>query len=95
VPGPNANWSATNYNDFAKSIQALGDKLVERIEASGSGDCINYKPNLEAANTISRISPRTGRCCATAAGCVFGCVTIVAEAVSSELCGKRLVGSIA
>ncbi|ETS80470.1 hypothetical protein PFICI_07999 [Pestalotiopsis fici W106-1] len=36
VPGADgADWAAQSYDDFAQSIEALGDKLVERIGATG------------------------------------------------------------
>ena len=39
VPGANgADWGADNYDDFAASISALGDKLIARIgQTSGGG----------------------------------------------------------
>ncbi|KAK0657769.1 glycoside hydrolase family 75 protein [Cercophora newfieldiana] len=37
VPGASgANWNASNYDDFAKSIEQLGDRLVERMRSWGS-----------------------------------------------------------
>src|SRR5689334_17063246 len=38
VPGANgANWGATSWQSFESSIEALGNKLIQRIGGGGSG----------------------------------------------------------
>lgn len=38
VPGANgANWAATSYDAFEKSIQAKGDQLIQRLGGSSGG----------------------------------------------------------
>ncbi|SPO01594.1 related to chitosanase precursor [Cephalotrichum gorgonifer] len=42
VPGAQgANWSATSYDDFEKSIEGQGDKLIARIDDDDSGAMSN------------------------------------------------------
>lgn len=35
VPGTSANWLATSFDDFEKSIAALGDSLVAKLSSGG------------------------------------------------------------
>lgn len=51
VPGAKgANWNASNYDDFAKSIEELGDRLVEKIGSPASRMVAEWR--LVAATTI-------------------------------------------
>jgi hypothetical protein len=97
VPGASANWSATSYDDFERSIQGLGDKLIKRIGASAAGNYITYNlisPRLDA-KPISRLSARTGSCCAPAAGSGFGCIIVAGLALHVSLSSDASIRSIA
>lgn len=55
VPGASgADWGAESYDDFAKSIQEFGDKLVKRIGGTSS----NTEPSSPAPGTGSKTTPQ-------------------------------------
>jgi hypothetical protein len=62
VPGANgAAWSASSYNDFATSIQALGDSLVARIgTTAGSGSNASSGSDNSGSNGGSHVGDDTG-----------------------------------
>lgn len=50
VPGADgADWAAGSYDDFAQSIEGLGDKLVQRIGGSGDYDTRNSSSGSRTA----------------------------------------------
>ncbi|KAF3021604.1 hypothetical protein E8E14_013849 [Neopestalotiopsis sp. 37M] len=61
VPGAaGADWAAQSYNDFAESIEALGDRLVQRIGATGGSGGYGTGPSQTTSSSGSRPTAQSG-----------------------------------
>jgi hypothetical protein len=75
VPGANgANWGATSWSSFESSIEALGNKLIQRIGggSSGGGGGTTPSPTCEWEGHCEGAACTTDDDCSDPWGCVSG-----------------------